>query len=445
MTLFSQSDTTNQNAPLAERMRPQNLSEVVGQDHLLGKGRALRNIIEQGIAVSLILKGPPGTGKTTLARLIANHMNATFIEYSAVLSGVKQIRDVVDFAISNRTFSDKNTVLFIDEIHRFNKMQQDAFLPHVEKGTITLVGATTENPSFEIIPALLSRCKVFTLKPLEKEDIQKVLTAALTDNNRGISNETAGIDDDALLMIVGCSGGDARVALNTLELAAKLSAQQNDRILCNHVEEALQTKPAIYDKAGDHHFNLISAFHKSVRGSDPDAALYWFCRMLDGGEDPLYISRRMIRIASEDIGLADPQALPLVLAAHEAFRIIGSPEGELALVQALFYLATAPKSNACESAFKKAAERTTDTSDLPVPIHLRNAPTRWMKSEGYGEDYIYDHNVEGSHSGQKFFPDDMKEERFYYPKEFGFEREILKRLKWWQHRRQERRKKVDEP
>jgi putative ATPase len=447
VTLFSQTDSIDENVPLAERMRPRTLSDVDGQEHLLGKGRALRQIIENGIPVSLILKGPPGTGKTTLARLVAKHMNASFIEYSAVLSGVKQIRDVVEFAKRNRVCSGKYTVLFIDEIHRFNKMQQDAFLPHVEKGTITLVGATTENPSFEIIPALLSRCKVFTLKALSKKSIDNVIHKALTDSNLGLANQTAGLADDALEMISGYSGGDARVALNTLELAARLSSRKSEKnglILRKHVEEALQTKAAVYDKGGDQHFNLISAFHKSIRGSDPDAALYWFCRMIHGGEDPLYISRRMIRIASEDVGLADPQALQIALSAHEAYRITGSPEGELALVQALLYLAVSPKSNACEGAYKASSDKAFRTGDYPVPMHLRNAPTALMKAEGFGSGYVYDHDVEDSFSGQTFFPEEMDEEQYYHPKEFGFEREIRKRLKWWSHRRQERRKKVDE-
>ena len=426
--------------PLADRMRPKSIEEIIGQDHLLGEGRALNQVITKGIGISLLFWGPPGTGKTTLARLIATAMNAELIEYSAVLSGVKQIREVIDHAKRIKKMDGRQTILFIDEIHRFNKAQQDAFLPHVETGAIILVGATTENPSFEVIPALLSRCRVFTLKALSLQSLTKIIIRALTDSERGLGLQEKNLDVNVAEMIADYSGGDARAALNTLEFAARLCIEDKKSggiIHKRHVEEALQTRPAAYDKSGEQHFNLISAFHKSIRGSDPDAALYWMCRMLEGGEDPLYIARRMIRIASEDIGLADPGALQLALAAREAYQVIGSPEGELALVEAAIYLATAPKSNSLEAAWADAMRTAQKTNTLPVPLHLRNAPTALMKSEGYGKNYQYDHDYPGAYAGQDFFPDGIEGKRFYYPKEFGFEKEIQKRLNWWQNRKGE--------
>lgn len=428
--------------PLADRMRPRSIAEVVGQDHLLGPGKALQRIIARGIPVSMIFWGPPGSGKTTIARLISSEMNAIFVEYSAVLSGVKQIREVIDQADRYRLSSGKHTILFIDEIHRFNKSQQDAFLPHVENGTITLVGATTENPSFEVIPALLSRCRVFTLKSLSRESLNTLINRALVDEVSGLGKSKFGIDPDAMDLIAADSGGDARVALNTLELATNLctasDAGDGDRLIrLENVQEALQTKPPKYDKSGEHHFNHISAFHKSIRGSDPQAALYWMSRMLNGGEDPMYLARRMIRIATEDIGLADPQALIVTIAAREAFHILGSPEGELALAEAAVYLATAPKSNAIYLALDAAKAAAMETDDNPVPLHLRNAPTRLMKSAGYGSEYIYDHDVPGAFAGQEFLPEALAAAEFYRPKSFGFEREIIRRLDWWKKRKSE--------
>ncbi|MBN1879602.1 replication-associated recombination protein A [bacterium] len=438
----------NTHPPLADRMRPRTIAEVVGQDHLLSPGRALHRIIVKGIPVSLIFWGPPGSGKTTLARLISSEMNAVFIEYSAVLSGVKQIREVIIFAEKSRRINGKQTILFIDEIHRFNKIQQDAFLPHVENGTITLIGATTENPSFEVIPALLSRCRIFTLKALDIDSLKHLLTRALQDESLGIGDGKLQIDSSAMDTVTAHSCGDARVALNTLEFAANLCLSDesgDNRINLSHAHEALQTRPALYDKSGEQHFNLISAFQKSIRGSDPQGALYWMARMLDGGEDPLYIVRRMIRIASEDVGLADPQALPLILAAREAYSILGYPEGELALAEAAVYLATAPKSNSLESAMNSALESARKTNHLPVPLHLRNAPTGFLKAEGYGRDYIYDHEMPGAFSGQDYLPEELTGQEFYHPKRLGFEREIGRRMDWWRKRKQEINKKVDNP
>jgi len=439
--LFGREKSTDSAAPLAERMRPRSLKEVVGQTHLIGEGRALNRIIAEGISVSLIFWGPPGTGKTTLARLIASEMNALFIEYSAVLSGVKQIRAVIERARMVRAGSGKQTVLFIDEIHRFNKIQQDAFLPHVENGIIVLIGATTENPSFEVIPALLSRCRVFTLKPLTKDALRSIIQRSLEDPERGITDPERILEKDAEDFLVESCGGDARVALGTLEFAAKLGTSdqsvEKKQITLEQIAEALQTRPANYDKSGEQHFNMISAFQKSIRGSDPDAALYWMCRMMTGGEDPLYIARRLLRIASEDIGLADPNALPVVVAARQAYQMLGSPEGDLALAEAVIYLATAPKSNTLEGAFKKAQECAAETADKPVPVHLRNAPTKFMKDAGYGRGYVYDHDQVGAYAGQDFLPDDLTGESFYQPKLFGYEREIRKRMDWWQKRKRD--------
>lgn len=437
---FNQNSKASGLTPLADRMRPRSISEIIGQDHLLGDGRALKQVITKGIGISLVFWGPPGTGKTTLARLAASEMNAELIEYSAVLSGVKQIREVVEYAEHIKKTDGRQTMLFIDEIHRFNKAQQDAFLPHVETGAIILIGATTENPSFEVIPALLSRCKIFTLKPLSHQSLKKIIIRALTDEERGLGLTEDNLDAEAVEMIADYSGGDARAALNTLEFAARLCMEDEKSggiIDKKHVEEALQTRPAAYDKSGEQHFNMISAFHKSIRGSDPDAALYWMCRMIDGGEDPLYIARRMIRIASEDVGLADPDALQIALAAREAYQVMGSPEGELALVEAAIYLATAPKSNSLEAAWKEAWQTAQKTNALPVPLHLRNAPTALMKREGYGKNYQYDHDFPGAYAGQDFLPDEISEKRFYHPKEFGFEKEIRKRLNWWQNRKRD--------
>lgn len=448
-SLFDEQSKNILAAPLAERMRPKSLDDVVGQDHLLGSGRALRRVIEEGIPVSLLFWGPPGTGKTTLARLIATEMNAYFIEYSAVLSGVKQIREVIERAGIIRDRSGKRTVLFIDEIHRFNKVQQDAFLPHVESGAIILVGATTENPSFEVIPALLSRCRVFILKPLGTETLCTIIQRAMNHEQRGLGKSVDGIDVDARMFLAETCAGDARMVLNTLEFAAQLCEPDPETgqavISLEQISEALQTKPADYDKSGENHFNLISAFQKSVRGSDPQAALYWMSRMMNGGEDPLYIARRMIRIASEDVGLADPNALPLAIAAVNTYKMLGSPEGDLALAEAVIYLATAPKSNTVESAWDAAMARAKETAAEPVPMHIRNAPTRLMKEAGYGHGYVYDHEAPGGYAGQEFLPEKLVGETYYQPREIGFEREIHKRLEWWRKRKEEIQKKLEKP
>jgi len=396
-------------APLAERMRPRDLDGFVGQEHILGKGRVLRKAIEKGELFSLILWGPPGSGKTTLARIIATRTDARFVSFSAVLSGVKEIREVTKEAEEERTFRQRRTILFVDEIHRFNKAQQDAFLPHVEKGTICLIGATTENPSFEIIAPLLSRTQVFTLQQLGPEELMEIMRRALAD-------------------------GDARAALNALELAVMTTVPAKDgtrKITPEAAQEAMQ-KRILYDKTGEEHYNIISALHKSMRGSDPDAALYWLARMIEGGEDPLYIARRIVRFASEDVGNADPQSLLIAVAAMQAFHFIGRPEGELALAQAVVHLATAPKSNALYTAYSEARKAVKETGSLPVPMHLRNAPTRLMEEMGYSKGYRYPHSFPGAFVEEEYLPDKIKKRRYYHPTDRGYEREIRERLKkWW--------------
>ncbi len=422
-------------APLAERMRPQTLHDFVGQDHLLGKDKILRNTIQEGHIYSMIFWGPPGTGKTTLARIVARASNCHFCSFSAVLSGVKEIREVVEEAKRQEKYYDQKTVLFVDEIHRFNKAQQDAFLPHVEKGTVILIGATTENPSFEVISPLLSRARVFVLKPLEKEAILDVLRKALSDRERGLAELNVDAPDDVLDTIAVFANGDARIGLNALELAVRLTPinRKNRRPLTREVvREVLGKTSLIYDKDGDQHFDLISAFHKSLRGGDPDAALYWLGRMLEGGEDPLYIARRMVRFASEDVGNADPQALQIAMAATEAFRFIGSPEGNLALAQAAIYLAAAPKSNAVYRAYGEMIRDVQEKEALPVPLHLRNAPTNLMKKLGYGKEYKYPHDYPEGFVEENYLPENLRGRVYYNPRESGFEREIRTRLmKWW--------------
>ncbi|HEX9917207.1 MAG TPA: replication-associated recombination protein A [candidate division Zixibacteria bacterium] len=425
--------------PLADRMRPQNLDELVGQEHILGKDSPLRRAILEDKIQSIILWGPPGSGKTTLAHVIAKTADAHFIPFSAVTSGIKEIKDVMNEATKQRNFYGKKTILFVDEIHRFNKAQQDAFLPHVEKGNITLIGATTENPSFEVISPLLSRCKVYTLNSLTLEQVELISKRALEDNQRGLGNFKVKLSTDALEYIVQTSNGDARVALSALEFAVLTTKpdkkDQTRKITLEIAQEVMQKKILLYDKAGEEHYNIISALHKSLRGSDVDASLYWLGRMLAGGEDPLYIARRLVRFASEDIGNADPQALQITIAAKEAYHFLGTPEGELALAQAVVYLATAPKSNAIYRAFGLVQEDIQKHQALPVPLHIRNAPTDLMKKLGYGKDYKYPHSFPDHFVNQDYLPENLKNRKYYSPSEFGFEKEIKKRMEWWERKR----------
>jgi putative ATPase len=413
-------------APLAERMRPRSLDELLGQEHLVGPGKPLRVQIERDDASSMIFWGPPGVGKTTLAKIIAETTEASFIEFSAVTSGIKEIKQVmVDAARAAQMHS--RTILFIDEIHRFNKAQQDAFLPYVERGTIRLIGATTENPSFEIISALLSRCRVYVLEPLKEEQIVVLLRRALADKERGLGALELTADDDALELIASYSSGDCRNAYNALEVAAQL-VQNEKKITKAVAAEAVQKRVLMYDKAGEEHFNLISALHKSVRNSDPDAALYWLGRMLAGGEDPLYLARRIVRMAVEDIGLAAPEALNLCLSARNTYDFLGSPEGELALAEAVVYLALAPKSNSVYTAWGAVQDDIEHTRQEPVPLHLRNAPTRLMKDLGYSEGYRYAHDEEGKVADMDCLPDSLQGRRYYHPTQEGREKQLATRL-----------------
>jgi putative ATPase len=436
--------------PLAERMRPRHIGEFVGQDSVVSAGSLIRHAIEEDRIFSMIFWGPPGCGKTTLARIIAGETQSYFVHFSAVLSGVKEIRAVIEEARNQQKIHRKRTILFVDEIHRFNKAQQDAFLHHVESGLITLIGATTENPSFEVIAPLLSRCRVITLDRLTEEDISAIIDIALSDEQRGLGSLNIELAADARDYIVRIADGDARVALNSLEVAGSLviSKQKPDSsttagdITLKDLEIAIQKKALVYDKGGEEHYNLISALHKSLRGSDPDAALYWLARMLAGGEDPFYIARRMVRFASEDIGNADPNALSITMNAMEAFKFLGHPEGELALAQAAVYLATAPKSNSIYSAFGKTRAAIKKTGSLPVPFHIRNAPTKLMKDIGYGKNYKYAHNYENAIVPQEYLPDELKGQFFYFPTNRGFEKIIKDRLdKWRQLIRKSKTKK----
>jgi putative ATPase len=463
-------------APLAARMRPTSLDEVAGQQHLLGPGRALRDSIEKGDTGSILLWGPPGSGKTTLARLVARYARAEFVAFSAVTEGVQRIREIVADA-GKRLALGTRTILFIDEIHRWNRGQQDALLPHVEAGTVTLIGATTENPSFELNGALLSRLRVFVLEPLGPDALKELILRALKDEDRGLGSLKIEIDDDALSLLSEQSDGDARRALTILEHAALLTRPTSraprpdtphassphatphassphatppassphgtphassphatphaSRLTRESITESLQLRIPRYDKSGEEHYNLISALHKALRGSDPQGSLYWLARMIHGGEDPMYLARRMVRFATEDIGLADPRALEITIAARDAFHFLGSPEGELALAEACVYLATAPKSNRVYTAWGAARAAAAGTPIAPVPLHIRNAPTKLMKELGYGAGYEYAHAVPEAYTPQDYLPDEVADAVFYEPTAFGFEKEIAKRLEWW--------------
>jgi len=431
-------EVPSREAPLADRMRPRKLEEFLGQDHLLGQGKILRQSIDSDHLPSMILWGPPGSGKTTLALIIARTTGSNFLAFSAVLSGVKEIKEVIKEAEEEWKRAKKRTILFVDEIHRFNKAQQDAFLPHVENGTIILIGATTENPSFEVISPLLSRSKVFTLNPLAEKEIKMILNRALKDKERGLGNYPAVVDPEVIEGICRLANGDARAGLNTLEMVilATPPDESGVRIIKKEdLAEALQKKAFLYDKSGEEHYNLISALHKSLRGSDPDAALYWLVRMIEAGEDPLYIARRLIRFASEDVGMADPQALQVTVSAMEAFHFVGLPEGSLALAQAAVYLATAPKSNALYTAYQGVERDVRELENMPVPLHIRNAPTSLMKDLGYGKGYKYPHDFSGHFVEEEYLPENLRGRVYYRPSGLGFEQEIKRRLDYWRKKK----------
>jgi putative ATPase len=416
--------------PLAARMRPATLDEFVGQEHLLGPGKPLRDAIERGMPGSMIFWGPPGSGKTTLAHLVASSTERVFVPFSAVTEGVPRIREILSEARARLDTGGPETILFIDEIHRLNKAQQDSLLPPAEDGTITLIGATTENPSFEVIGALLSRTRVFVLNPLSSDDIERLVQRALTDQERGLGALQLEVDPAALTLMAAEADGDARRALTVLEAAAA-HVGQGGRITVAVAQDAMQRRFAHYDKAGEEHFNLLSAYHKSLRGSDPQGALYWMARMLDGGEDPMTLFRRAIAMAAEDIGLADPNALILAVAARDAFHMLGPPEGYLPLAEMTIYLATAPKSNSAKVALGAALDAARNTPAAPVPLHIRNAPTPLMKELGYNKGYQYAHNSPEAYIPQEYLPDQLRDALFYLPGSFGHEKKIAERLEWW--------------
>jgi len=417
--------------PLADRMRPDSLHGYIGQDHILGEEKPLRKAIESGRLHSMIFWGPPGTGKTTLAKLIANYSDAQFLSISAVLAGVKDIRAAIEKAHQYFDVYQKPTILFVDEVHRFNKSQQDAFLPFVEDGTVCFIGATTENPSFELNNALLSRCKTYVLKRINETAIVQLLKRAISDKDRGMGVEQIEVEDDLLNIIARVADGDARRALNFIEIATELAEEKDNKlhITKNIIEDVTSQSLRRFDKGGDYFYDQISALHKSVRGSNPDAALYWMCRMLDGGCDPVYIARRVVRIASEDIGNADPRGLRLALDAWETYERLGTPEGELAIAQAIIYLASAAKSNAVYMAYSSAMKDAKESGTMDVPMHIRNAPTKLMKELGHGENYRYAHDEKNAYAaGETYFPDDMGEKIYYQPVERGLEIKIKEKL-----------------
>jgi putative ATPase len=436
MDLFSTDapPSTQPRPPLAERMRPRSLDEFVGQEHLVGRGRFLSSVLQAEQPPSLIFWGPPGSGKTTLAHLIANGTKCRFVFFSAVLSGVKEVRELVAEARIRRQRGER-TILFVDEIHRFNRNQQDAFLPHVEDGTIILMGATTENPSFEVNAPLLSRCKVLTLRPLRVEQVVTLLRRAVDDHERGVGDLGVVCDDELLAEIAEWAEGDARRALNLLEQSLALCPVTDGRRLLSarEVREAAQHRVLLFDKGREEHYNVISALIKSLRGSDPDAAVYWLARLLESGEDPLFVARRMVIFASEDVGNADPQGLVVAVAALQAYHAVGMPEGWIPLSHAATYLATAPKSNASYVAYRRAAAELQESGTLPVPLHLRNAPTKLMKAEGYAEGYRYPHDFPGHVVSQQYLPDELAGRRYYDPGDQGFERDIRRRLNGWRN------------
>lgn len=415
--------------PLAARMRPRTLDEVAGQQHILGPGKPLRDAIEKGAIGSMVFWGPPGSGKTTIGRLIARYTDREFVPFSAVTEGVPRIREIIA-AAEERLELGRQTILFVDEIHRFNRAQQDAFLPHVESGTIALIGATTENPSFEMNGALLSRMRVFVLDPISQKDLRELIVRALEDEDRGLGKLGLTVDDDAIELISVEADGDARRALTVLE-AASIQAGKGGRIDLTIARDAMQKRFAQHDKSGETHFNMLSALHKSLRGSDPNGALYWMARMIEGGEDPMTIFRRAIAMAGEDIGLSDPNALQLAVAARDAYHMLGPPEGYLPLAEMIIYLATAPKSNSSYRALNAALEAARETPAAPVPMHIRNAPTRLMKELGYHEGYQYAHGVPEAYIPQEYLPESLRGKVFYEPGPFGFEKDIAKRLAWW--------------